>query len=55
MSRETIGAGVALNDAATLKAWVADPSMLKPGVLMPAMQLSQTELDQVVAYLTTLH
>ena len=55
MSRETIGAGVAPNGAATLKAWVADPSKLKPGVLMPAMQLSQSELDQVVAYLTTLH
>jgi len=55
MSRETIGAGVAPNGAETLKSWIADPSILKPGVLMPAMQLSQSELDQVVAYLTTLH
>jgi cytochrome c oxidase subunit 2 len=54
MSRETLGAGVAPNDAATLKAWVADPNVLKPGVLMPAMKLSEPELDQVVAYLTTL-
>ena len=54
MSRETLGAGVAPNGTATLKAWVADPNKLKPGVLMPAMQLSEPELDQVVAYLTTL-
>jgi cytochrome c oxidase subunit II len=54
MSRETLGAGVAPNDAATLKAWVADPNVLKPGVLMPAMKLSEPELDQMVAYLTTL-
>ena len=55
MSRETLGAGVAPNGPATLKAWVADPSVLKPGVLMPAMKLSAPELDQMVAYLTTLH
>jgi cytochrome c oxidase subunit II len=55
MSRETLGAGVAPNSAATLKAWVANPSALKPGVLMPAMKLSEPELDQMVAYLTTLH
>jgi cytochrome c oxidase subunit 2 len=46
---------VAPNDAATLKAWVTDPNVLKPGVQMPAMKLSEPELDQVVAYLTTLH
>jgi cytochrome c oxidase subunit 2 len=55
MSRETLGAGVAKNAPSTLKAWVANPSALKPGVLMPAMKLSEPELDQVVAYLTTLH
>src|SRR5262249_17828980 len=46
MSRETLGAGVAPNGTATLKAWVADPNKLKPGVLMPAMQLSEPELDK---------
>jgi cytochrome c oxidase subunit 2 len=54
MSRQTLGAGVAPNDAVSLRSWVADPAHLKPGVLMPAMQLGDTELDQVVAYLTTL-
>ncbi len=54
MSRETLGAGAVPNDPTTLRAWVADPGHVKPGVLMPAMQLSPPELDQVVAYLTTL-
>jgi cytochrome c oxidase subunit 2 len=54
MSRETLGAGVAPNGPATLKAWLADPNVLKPGVLMPAMKLSEPEIDQMVAYLTTL-
>jgi cytochrome c oxidase subunit 2 len=54
MSRATIGAGVAPNGPATLRAWVTDPAHLKPGVLMPAMQLPEPEIDQVVAYLVTL-
>ncbi len=54
MSRTTLGAGVAVNDPATLRAWVQDPARLKPGVLMPAMQLGDAQLDQVVAYLATL-
>jgi cytochrome c oxidase subunit II len=54
MSRETLGAGAAPNDPATLKSWLADPNALKPGVLMPAMKLSEPEIDQMVAYLTTL-
>jgi len=54
MSRETIGAGAAQNDLASLRAWVEDPNRLKPGALMPAMQLTQPELDQVVSYLASL-
>jgi len=54
MSRETIGAGAAQNDLANLRDWVEDPNRLKPGVLMPAMQLTQPQLDQVVSYLASL-
>jgi cytochrome c oxidase subunit 2 len=54
MSRETIGAGAALNNPADLKVWVTDPATIKPGVLMPAMNLNHQELDDVVAYLATL-
>jgi cytochrome c oxidase subunit 2 len=54
MSRDTLAAGTAPNTPATLRAWVRDPQTLKAGALMPNMQLSDTELDQIVAYLLTL-
>lgn len=55
MSRATIGAGAAMNTPANLRLWVDNPANFKPGALMPAMHLNGQELDQVVAYLTTLH
>lgn len=55
MSRGTIAAGAATNTPENLRAWIHDPGTFKPGALMPAMQLSDQEVDQVVAYLTTLH
>jgi cytochrome c oxidase subunit II len=54
MSRETIGAGVAANTPENLRAWTKDPDHLKPGVHMPAMKLTNDEVDKVVAYLLTL-
>ncbi|MDP9143680.1 MAG: cytochrome c oxidase subunit II [Actinomycetota bacterium] len=54
MSRSTLGAGVAANTPEHLRAWVEHPAGLKPGALMPAMQLSRRELDELVAYLLTL-
>ncbi len=54
MSRETLGAGVARNDAERLRAWVEDPAALKRGALMPPMKLPPEELDSLVAYLVTL-
>jgi cytochrome c oxidase subunit 2 len=54
MSRETIGAGVAPNTRDRLRAWVRNPDDLKHGVLMPAMQLDDEQLDQLVEYLLTL-
>jgi cytochrome c oxidase subunit 2 len=54
MSRATIGAGAAANGPAELRAWVSDPNRLKPGALMPAMQLGDQEVDQIVAFLATL-
>ena len=55
MSRATIASGAALNTPDSLRDWIKDPSRCKPGALMPAMQLSDQETDEVVAYLTTLH
>ncbi len=55
MSRETIGAGAAANTLANLNAWIANPDQLKPGALMPAMKLSESDVAQIAAYLATLH
>jgi len=54
MSRETLGSGAAPNTPEKLRAWVRDPQVIKEGCLMPDMQLSDQELDQIVAYLSTL-
>jgi len=54
MSRVTLGAGVVSNTPETLRDWINNPDILKPGVLMPAMQLSPAALDRIVAYLLTL-
>lgn len=54
MSRDTIAAGVAANTPENLRNWIRNPDLIKPGSLMPAMQLSDRELDAVTAYLETL-
>jgi cytochrome c oxidase subunit 2 len=54
MSRATIGAGAAPNTRENLRRWVNNPDHLKPGVLMPAMNLPDDQVDAVVAYLMTL-
>ncbi len=54
MSRETLAAGALRNNPENLKLWLKDPEVFKPGALMPAMQLDDGELDQLVAYLVTL-
>jgi cytochrome c oxidase subunit II len=55
MSRVTIGAGAAENTTANLRLWIQNPDAIKPGSLMPAMKLTDGELDEVVRYLQTLH
>ena len=54
MSRATLGSGVVRNTPENLRRWVEDPASLKPGSLMPAMQLSHEDLDRLTAYLLTL-
>jgi cytochrome c oxidase subunit II len=54
MTRKTIGAGVRANTPENLRAWTKDPDHLKPGVHMPAMKLTDAEVDKIVAYLLTL-
>jgi cytochrome c oxidase subunit II len=54
MSRETIAAGAALNNRENLRLWVKDPDAIKPGALMPAMQLNEQDLDALTDYLLSL-
>jgi cytochrome c oxidase subunit 2 len=54
MSRATIAAGAATNTHDNLRLWIQDPSAIKPGSLMPAMKLSDADLDSVVSYMETL-
>lgn len=53
-TRQTLGAGVALNTPENLHAWLLNPDSLKPGCYMPDMKLSPQQLDSLVAYLQTL-
>jgi cytochrome c oxidase subunit II len=55
MSRGTIAAGAAPNNKENLRLWVQSPDAIKPGCLMPAMQLNDKDVDVLVAYLMSLH
>jgi cytochrome c oxidase subunit II len=55
MSRETIASGAAPNTPENLRVWIKNPDTIKPGSKMPAMGLSDHQLDALTAYLTTLH
>jgi cytochrome c oxidase subunit II len=54
MSRQTLASGAALNTPENLRIWLKNPDDIKQGALMPAMQLSDQQLDELVAYLSTL-
>ena len=54
MSRTTLAAGAAPNTPDNLRRWIRNPQSIKAGCLMPNMQLTDAEVDQVVAYLQTL-
>ena len=55
MARKTIAAGAAENTEENLRLWVTSPDAIKPGALMPAMQLPKQDIDLLVAYLMSLH
>src|SRR5215469_3987881 len=54
MSRRTLAAGAAENTPENLRLWIQNPDAVKTGSLMPAMKLSDTDLDALVRYLETL-
>ena len=53
-SNYTIAAGTRKNTTANLAGWIVDPQGIKPGVHMPANDLSGIELKQLLAYLGSL-
>jgi cytochrome c oxidase subunit II len=54
MSRDTIASGAAANTHENLKLWIHSPDSIKPGSLMPAMNLNNRDLEAVTAYLESL-
>src|SRR6266850_1535578 len=54
MSRATIASGAAGNTPENLRLWLRDPDAIKPGSLMPAMKLSDVDLDALVRYMQSL-
>ena len=54
MSRQTIASGAAENTTEKLRLWIQNPDAIKPGSLMPAMNLSDADTDALVRYLETL-
>lgn len=55
MSRATLASGAMDNTPANLRQWIKSPDTFKRGALMPSMQLSDKQLDEVTAYLETLN
>ncbi len=55
MSRDTLASGAVPNTPENLRRWVRNPATFKPGSLMPVPELTEKELDQITAYLLTLH
>ncbi len=53
-SRRTLGAGVRENTPENLAHWIQNPQAVKPGNLMPNMQLSQSQVADLLNYLETL-
>lgn len=54
MSRATLASGAVENTPENLRRWLNDPDSIKPGSLMPTMQLSEADLDALVLYMQSL-
>jgi len=53
-ARPLLGAGAIPNTPENLRRWIADTQGVKPGSLMPTLDLPPDEVDDLVAYLTGL-
>lgn len=54
MSRRMIAAGTLPNTIGYLSGWIADPQDIKPGALMPVLDLSGPQLSAIRDFLGTL-
>jgi cytochrome c oxidase subunit II len=54
MSRAMLASGAGDNTPENLRRWINDPAAFKKGALMPAMQMHDAQLDEMVAYLELL-
>jgi cytochrome c oxidase subunit 2 len=55
MTRRTLAAGALPNTIGHLSGWIADPQGIKPGNLMPDLELSGRELASIRDYLGSLN
>ncbi len=53
-TRTTLAALTIPNDARHLSAWIANPQAIKPGVVMPDLGLTPSQVSQLVSYLESL-
>ena len=53
-SRTSIAGGSLTNTEGNLRRWLSNPPAVKPGSIMPNLNLTRTEIDALVAYLQTL-
>jgi cytochrome c oxidase subunit 2 len=53
-SRTSIAGGMFNNTDGNMRRWLANPPALKPGSIMPNLNLTKTEIDALTAYLQSL-
>ncbi len=53
-SRLIFAGGVGTNTYENMATWLANPQAIKPGTIMPNLHLSQTQIDNLVAFLVNL-
>jgi cytochrome c oxidase subunit II len=53
-SRSSIAGGMLTNTEGNMRRWLANPPEVKPGSIMPNLNLTRTEIDALTAYLLSL-
>lgn len=53
-SRRSFIAGTLPNNETNLERWILDPQAIRPGTAMPTIELTQSQIDDIVAFLFSL-